>query len=451
MVVKVTAEGIQVSIDALINGAAYVWQGLVSLVEQAFDIVEGLFETIGVGFQTLFQWLGFIFDWQHILLSQSAIEYMIGQGIDMLSGMVGWLQGQVDSQIATWESDIENWAASFGPPNSSSTVLSLQSSSPPAPDSYLFATSHNLALNGLADNYQRITVNAPSAPGSSAGDPSPIGVFIDNLIQNFQNIDVGTAQQNIENAISAIQALATGNVSTVYQTAMSAFANMVAAIAQVGLELGKFIVDTIAAALDALISAFKGMLNAQWNIPIVSSLYRYATKSDSNPEGSPLTAAGLIALVAAIPSTVLYKIVTGNAPYETQADVDAFESQYDAQTLLTGMGITTGAGSLPASPAALPPTVQFWMAMIGAMSSLTVGMTSAFIDSEPVDSVPLPGEELVSGLNVICEFLCAFTGAPFWAEFNWWEVVAWSFRLVSSGLDLGYLVFKQKLPESFNQ
>ena len=107
------------------------------------------------------------------------------------------------------------------------------------------------------------------------------------------------------------------------------------------------VVDAILEIVPTLVSAMQAMLNAEWNIPFVSQLYSYVTN------GGTLTTINLFALIAAIPTTVLYKCAKGQAPFASQADVNNFTNLFDSQSMLQASGVGQAAQPRRRRP---PPT-----------------------------------------------------------------------------------------------
>jgi hypothetical protein len=75
--------------------------------------------------------------------------------------------------------------------------------------------------------------------------------------------------------------------------------------------LGKAAADAFFTMLNDVVEAVQAALNATIDIPIVSDLYQWLT-------GDSLTILDLFSLIVAIPTTVIYKVITGSAPYSSE-------------------------------------------------------------------------------------------------------------------------------------
>jgi hypothetical protein len=84
--------------------------------------------------------------------------------------------------------------------------------------------------------------------------------------------------------------------------------------------------------LSTLTAALLLLLKAECDVPFVSAFYQWLAKA-------PLTPLDLVALIAAIPTTALYKAVTKAAPFPDQASVDLFKTSYTRQVLLARSGL----------------------------------------------------------------------------------------------------------------
>ena len=67
------------------------------------------------------------------------------------------------------------------------------------------------------------------------------------------------------------------------------------------------LVDGLIGAIQALVNTVMGLLNTPVNIPFISWLYQKIV-------GEPLTILNAVSLVAAIPVTVIYRVVEGRYP-----------------------------------------------------------------------------------------------------------------------------------------
>jgi len=73
------AGGIQAAITLTINAVNVVFDAVIGWVRQALDLIERVFDYIGAGFEQLFGWLGYLFNWTDILAVKDGIKFLFSQ------------------------------------------------------------------------------------------------------------------------------------------------------------------------------------------------------------------------------------------------------------------------------------------------------------------------------------------------------------------------------------
>ena len=105
-------------------------------------------------------------------------------------------------------------------------------------------------------------------------------------------------------------------------------------IALFGIALAKGIVLTIIDIVIDIVGAVKDLMNEEWEIPVVSQLYKLITGKTLSFR--PIS---LISIIAAIPGTLFYKIIFDVAPFPDDAALARFTDQYTAEWLAGQAGI----------------------------------------------------------------------------------------------------------------
>jgi hypothetical protein len=309
VIVSAVGDVIQVSIEFVSDTFHYVWNGVISLVEQAFDIIEGIFETIGAAFQRLFEWLAFLFNWNDILNTKAAIRWMVEQGVGALSGVITAAQQAIDRNIGTWQQDILNYLQNFANQVAGrSDVLAAKNSVGSASNAVEQAQSHNVVFSAFLNNSATLgppPLPAPDGALKGAVGDDPISTFITNLENTINNIlnnqGFANAQQSFQNMAGQF----TSDPMQAFREALAGFVEILAGLVTSGLEVLKFAIDTLLQTLNEMVSALQTVVTTTWNIPFVSALYSYITATTSNPRGDTLCALDLACLAVAIPATVL--------------------------------------------------------------------------------------------------------------------------------------------------
>ncbi len=106
LMLSVVADGITVAATWVVDGVTSAFNGLIELIEQAFDIIEGVFEAIGTAFSTLVEWLGFLFDWTDISRTAQAVSFLYAQCLELLPGTITWMQTELTNSIDQYGSQL---------------------------------------------------------------------------------------------------------------------------------------------------------------------------------------------------------------------------------------------------------------------------------------------------------------------------------------------------------
>ncbi|KFA91461.1 hypothetical protein [Archangium violaceum] len=85
------------------------------------------------------------------------------------------------------------------------------------------------------------------------------------------------------------------------------FLNFLKGLLAAGFDLAKGLVDVVIDAMSVLLKFFARLLTGRIDIPGISDLYKFIT-------GQPLTLLGLLALLVAVPTTLIHVMVFGDAP-----------------------------------------------------------------------------------------------------------------------------------------
>lgn len=378
-VVTTVVEGVKAVFRFVIDGINYVFEHIVRFVEEAFDVVEAIFAAVKVFFEKLFEWLGFLFDWPDILRTHQALAYTVDQYLGFLEGAVSAIQGIVDGGLVTLKGEIDTlFQQAIAEIAGSSSLGSYnKANTPPAPQ-FSEATANNVVYNATVDNAK----SARPSGALVALDTSPFDAVISAL---------ETFAQNVSNEPAFSQALdyfthLGGTPDEIFRQLLSGLMLVAEGVLDVMIDGVQAIVDAVLGVVAALIAQLRQTLNAQWSIPVVSQLYSAIT------DGSKLTLLDLMALIAAIPTTIVYKVVHGASPFPDSASVQAFESSFDAASMLHAAGFgppsstalaTTGSGGL------LPPQWASLMAVGGGVCTFFAGAFTAVLDAWPAESPSL--------------------------------------------------------------
>jgi hypothetical protein len=338
-VVTTVADGIQAAITFVVDGVSYVFHTVVGFVEEMVALAETVFAQVKIFFEQLYEWLALLFQWGDILRTHEAVAHTVNQLLGFLQGAAGGIQRLVDSGIDNLQARVADvFERAIRDIAGTQTLGGFESANAQSSPEFEDATSNNVVYNGFVDNAGGGTrslhamLRAPAVAG-------PIGDFV----QKLQSLaDFTKASGAFSRAATYFTNLG-GSPDQVFQQALAGLMSVAEGILQAVLSGAKAVVDALLQLASSVISSFQQVLNEDWDIPFVSQLYSFIT------DGASLTTLDLVALIVAIPMTLLYKLANGAAPFPDGASVDQFKASVTAQKLLAATGL--GGGKLAAARA----------------------------------------------------------------------------------------------------
>jgi hypothetical protein len=338
--------GVRATFHFVIDGVRYVFNAVVTFVQDAFDMIEAIlaraFASIEKFFERTFEWLGFVFNWNDILRTRTALSYWVLEYLTFLEGAAGGIQAAFDKGIANVTCDVDKAFAKLIAAVGAKSPAGYVKDNEPNKPALTWSTANNSLLNTLMDKAGSASSLALAITRERDGGFDEIFLKLQQLGQNAEN------QPDFKAAMDYMNNLG-GNPDEVFKQLLSALLRLVQGIIKgVLLDGVQAVVDGVLQLVASLVADLRKLLQEPWNIPFVSDFYRWLTKTDSNPNGDQLTLLDLFALIIAIPSTPLYKILKGKAPFPDQKSIDTFKGSYNANMLL---GIS---GFGPTSSVALP-------------------------------------------------------------------------------------------------
>jgi hypothetical protein len=258
---------------------------------------------------------------------------------------------------------------------------------------------------GMANNFVLAECINHDVPGISAffvgtADDDPVTVFLTTLSDVATEIqDSGTSY---DAAVDFFSGLASDRDS-IFSTPVSQFYKIMQNLADIALPTLRKIVDEFFEIIATALESLQDMLNASWNIPFVSKFYKWMFSTD-------LTALDLIALIAAIPATVTYKIKYGQAPFPTDADEAAFENAYSLAWLLQQFGF----GATAATEASTSSTDLSSNQVFGILFGVTNGLSGILTTWQDAQGLKYKASTSVTALGLGLSIAAVLTSNPYY-------------------------------------
>jgi hypothetical protein len=404
-VVTTVSNGVQAAFTFIVDGVTYLYEAVVTFVEQAFDIVESFFAQVKVFFEKIFEWLGLLFDWPDILRTHEVLVYTVNQLLSFAQGSAAGIQTIIDngianlqSQIATlFDNAIQNIAGT-------STLGGYEQANQQSNPQFDSAVSNNVVYNNFIDNSGSAT---STSLATAVADSDPLS----DLLQQLQNFGTNTeAGSAFASAQSYFQNLG-GSPDQIFSQLLAGLLRVVEGVLQAVISGVQVLVDNLLQLAQTIVAGLQAVLNEEWDIPFVSEFYSWIT------DGSDLTTLDLVALIAAVPATILYKLMNdGAAPFPNEGSVTAFTSSFSAQTMLNAAGLGT---SVPKAKAIaldddpwtglLSKEDATLMAVFGGVFTFFYGAVTAVNDAFPKES-----PKVLSYAAYILEGAAQVCGFPWW-------------------------------------
>ena len=447
---------IHAAVQFAVDGVTYLFEATIDAVEQLFDVAEAVFAQVKVYFQTLYEWLGFIFNWPDMVRTAKAMNYTANQFLGFFQGAVGGMQAFFDQGAGPLQATIHSLFNRAIHSVGSASVGGYADSHEPDDPPVQGALSNNPIFNALLDNAGAMRPcaalsRALAAARIHAGD-APYAA-IEQALQTSTTSATGNANfAPMQNYFTTMGSARSNVFSSLLQDMLAVVRDLIQAVLS-GLQT---IVDQLLQLLQTMMGAFTSALNEDWKVPVLSPLFAHAT------DGMPMSTVNLISLVMAIPATVLYQAVYNKAPFTSDADLAAFENAWDANTLLRASGLRgeSAMGSQRALMRAaqqgdtrwtglLPQGVAPLIAILGAVAAYFNAGISAVTDAAPEGNHIEPLS--------ICGFVTEVLGQA--ASCPWFYAAGvvgcsgdsagylnWTYANLGVALDLLYLVTGESIP-----
>lgn len=313
-VIQTCINGLETVVGYTLRAAEKAWEFVVQVGEQVVSFVirtlsdilsalTWLFQEIGVLIDKLISWLGFLFDWDDILDTHKVLSNLALQASGALGEGMAAAKGQIDAFF--------------------DELLGRFSQARTAVLASAGATSFKQAAQ------QSKTQSPPQAQaGSDTLYNTPGGSFAFYQLQyggvtGMSTPATGELSQLVKDAFSAIATLLQESYDTLETTWKDLLAVLQGDNPTLGEVLGvitvdvlgglvaiiKQIVDTVFSVFGDVIHFVMGALSAPVDIPLISGLYKLISG------GSQLSVLDGFALLLAIPVTLVYKVMAGEAPF----------------------------------------------------------------------------------------------------------------------------------------
>ena len=288
-------------------------------IEEAAHFIAGIFNAIGAAIEKVIDWLKALFDFPAIWRTKKAFQQALlalptsisdalksaeklgddwfakqkGQLDDSFKSMKKRYEGKAMGQLPGWQSPAK------GP---SSSNLAGNAS----PADFTSNVHHNWLTEKVSSNPPTDQVLL-----MTLGGDDPFAGFKDKMAESAQDF-----QKSIDDLRVAFHAMFTGDFDTVGMVALiDAAQNFVDGI----LDFVNGLFDGVLEFGEALMTELCRLLNKELPPGFLTTIWGWMADAAGYPDDKKLTIAALISLVAAFPSTVIFKLIAGvdKEPFKT--------------------------------------------------------------------------------------------------------------------------------------
>lgn len=335
---KIVVEVVQGIGRVLFQIGQTVFEAIIEFAQQAFDFVQGVWNWLAVKLKQLFEWLAFLFNIGDIVRTAKAVRHSMLVVLDFTVVGVETVKQTILDGIDTMKADLEDTVDSIievlnrqGDP----TYGAYSSRNDPS-DDQLYEMEHNPFIDTYEQNYEagETAGNTVSLLSSTALSDPLEGLLgmLEDLANNFQ---FGDGKQAFDEALGFFTAIG-DNPNNAINLLLSGIIKTLEGVALFALDAARGVIATLMDLIKEVVAAFRELLFTEWEIPILSQLYKLFTG-----ETLAIRPIDIAAYLIAVPTTLIYKLVTHEAPFPDDAALTAFENYMTVDWLKSKFGIAT--------------------------------------------------------------------------------------------------------------
>jgi hypothetical protein len=321
--------------------AGKVFEAILEFAQQAFDFIEGVWNWLKVKLEQLYEWLAFLFNFKDFVRTAEGVKHTVGVILDFSIDALDVIKKEVEAGFDTVKHNLTAIVNDF--------LATLNGEGDPSMGNYfkqheadqdqLHANDHNLFLNAYSDNENNIKDLGGGQSGALLGSTAldtTLQEFLEQMQNLTNNFQFGDGKKAFDEAFAYFDNIGS-QPNRVFQLLLSGVVKLMESIALFALDFAKGVVSTLFDLLKMVIKLFREAIFAQWEIPVVSQLYKLFTGKDLT-----VTPVDVIAYITAIPMTLFTKVVAKRAPWPDDAALEKYINTFTVAWLKSKIGIGGG-------------------------------------------------------------------------------------------------------------
>ncbi|WP_306047475.1 hypothetical protein [Nioella sp. MMSF_3534] len=348
-----------------------VFEAVIEFAQQAFDFVQGIWNWLKVKLDELYQWLAFLFDLPDIVRTAEAIRHSIDVTlaftVDGVESVKQTILAGIDTMKDSLKDTIDSFVDDLNEKGDPSYRTAADENELSDEDSHQM--EHNPFINTYTENYENAQEQGQSvvSMASSTALSSSLDSLVEMLSNLADNFQFGDGKEAFDEAVNYFTAIG-DDPANAMNLLLSGVVKVMESVALFALDFARGVIATLMDLIAEVIQSFRDFLFNEWEIPIFSQLYKFFTGKKLG-----IRLIDIPAYIIAVPTTLIYKLATGKAPFPDQAALDDYRAYYTVDWLKAQSGIGT-----PSTEVRIDASAEVWIRGI-SLSIYSAGMYGRMI------------------------------------------------------------------------
>lgn len=343
------AEDILAGIQYFLNGVLKVFKAIIKVLEDVFPFLGSFFKMLEKAIDDVVMAMSVLFNFGEIMWTHRWLADQFQARVNDLTGAIkGTIQPAVDAFFSKGEAAIRGYfdsvRAQLGTSGNPS-VSNLKGVGQTPHTAFTVGPRNGPQSSQAAQctwGVQKLKVGLPAATTAAAAGSMRASAALADPVNDFLKSFFASlsSDPNLKAAIAQLNAdfsslLNVKSVSQFFNTLLVTLLDIVETLLIGVLSVADAFLDGLFAVITDAINAVVGMLNAEIDVPVLAWLYEALFKEK-------LTLLNLVTLVAAIPATIVFRVVEGQYPSQAKLPPASALQAMNAQAAPQGAQIVIG-------------------------------------------------------------------------------------------------------------
>ena len=316
-VCEVVINGIKATVKFILNGIEMVFETVLNTVQEVLKFVEIIFAPILVVFKHIFRWLASLFGWNYVLYTKKAIAGMLDLLLDWLPQNAAELNSLICGKIEIAKTSADKWIDEMIEKiKPSGGMMSYFESELPDENEQI---TYEMSNDPLQAAFSKALASGSNISGCICLDFEETNELKD-LLTELESFIKGLSDDKAFDEAQNYFLSAFANIDNFFSFLVSGILSAIKALINLALNGCTKIVSDLFGTVSVILSKFRELITVKIYFPLLSEIYSWIS-------GDELTLLDLTALLTALPTTVIGKLVLGSVPFSSENDSGAFVEQ----------------------------------------------------------------------------------------------------------------------------